>query len=66
MAEKRKDRPEINDRTQWNSSSGRENVKPRFHGPQVLPSVEPTQDVPQHGVKFTIGENQARNLASRK
>ena len=57
---------ELNDRTQWNSSSGRENLPQRAKGPQVIPNEPMNPFEPQHGVKFTIGDNQARNLASRK
>ena len=57
---------ELNDRTQWNSSSGRENLPQRAIAPKVIPNESMNPFEPRHGVKFTIGENRARNLASRE
>ena len=57
---------ELNDRTQWNSSSGRENAKPETQGPQTIANKDNAQTVNgRKGVVFTIGENKAKNLASR-
>ena len=56
-------RRELNDRTQWNTSSGRENPKPETAGPQQIANKDNPGNARGLGVKFTIGKNRARNLA---
>lgn len=57
----------INDRTQWNSSSGRENPKPKSAGPVTIANKDNAQTLNgRKGVVFDIGPNKAHNLASRK
>ncbi len=58
-------RRELNDRTQWNSSSGRENAKPEFKGPQTIANKENPGNSKGLGVKFRIGDNKARNLGTK-
>lgn len=60
-------RGELNDRTQWNSSSGRENAKPHFKGPEVIANKDNAQTIGgRKGVVFEIGPNKAHNLATKK
>ena len=57
-------RTEINDRAQWNTKSGRMRPMPETRGPQPIANKDNEAVRAHGGVKFTIGENQARNLAS--
>jgi hypothetical protein len=58
---------EINDRTQWNSSSGRENAKPETQGPQTIANKDNAQTLNgRKGAVFTIGPNVAHNLVNGK
>lgn len=60
-------RREINDRTQWNSSSGRENAKPETTGPIPLANRDNAQTLNgRKGVVFEIGPNLAHNLSTKK
>ena len=56
---------DLNDRTQWNTGSGGPNPTQVSKGPVVIKNQPMNPMEPQHGVKFTIGENQARNLATK-
>ena len=57
-------RKELNDRSQWNSSSGRENAAPETAGPVPIANKDNAWTEPRHGVKFTIGSQRAHNLAT--
>ena len=48
----------LNDRTQWNSSSGRQNAVPETNGPQPIANKD------NGALQFRIGPNKAKNLSS--
>lgn len=51
---------DLNDRTQWNTGSGRPNPTQESERPKTIANRD------NGPVKFRIGENQAHNLATRK
>jgi hypothetical protein len=58
---------ELNDRTQWNSKSGRPNATMETQGPQTIANKDNAQTIGgRKGVVFEIGPNLAHNLASDK